>query len=187
MLRVPLDGLVQHRARDFVGFYMAGWNARPDARVVESWFLAAPPRSPFVREWFGEFDRFARAFRGDADAYLAATTPDLDLGKFPPQFMAYLVVHVAAQVVLQRGGEMRFDLDLRKAQDGPFFIQSKLVAWNDALLADYLVSETAVPRHVPLVKLTGKMRAALDARLADAARPPPARGSLVGALLAPRG
>ena len=45
VLRVPLDGLVQHRARDFVGFYMAGWNARPDARVVESWFLAAPPRA----------------------------------------------------------------------------------------------------------------------------------------------
>ena len=182
VLLSSLDRLVQGRAEHFVGYYMAGWNSRPDARVVESWFLAAPKGSPFVAEWFREFDRFARFHSADADAYLAAVRPSLDLAKFPPQFMAYLAIHIAAQVVLQKGGERRFKLHLRKAQDGPFFVQSKLCSWNDALLADYLVTETNWPPS-PLIKLTGKMRAALEARLGDAAHPP-VPASLIGALLA---
>ena len=124
----------------------------------------------------------ARAFDSTA-AYLAVVKPSLDLDKFPPQFMEYLVVHVAAQVVLQRhpDGEAAYDLFLRKAQDGPFYVASKLVNWNDALLADYLATETAYPRHVPLVKLTGKMRAALATRLEQGKIK---RRSLVGSLLA---
>ena len=177
----PLDGLVQRKAADFVGYYMAGWNSRPDVRVVESWFLAAPPGSPFLRDWFDEFDAAARKF-ADTDAYLAHVLPKLDLAKFPPQYMAYLVVHVAAQAVLQAGGEGRYDLALSKAQDGPFYVASKLVHWNDALLADYLCAETETPRHVPFVKLTGKMRGALLARLDRGPRPAP--GSLVGGLYA---
>ncbi|KAH8092152.1 hypothetical protein JL720_5741 [Aureococcus anophagefferens] len=61
----------------------------------------------------------------------------------------------------------------------PFFLASRLAEWQSGLLAELLASAPAPP-HVELVKLTGAMRKAVEARLAAS---PAKAGSVLGDLL----
>ena len=168
----PLDAML---GDGFAGYHMDGWAAPGQPKVVESWCFAAPPGSRFVNAWFAEFDGAVRTF-DDPPAYARAVAETLDLSRFPPEQRSHLAVYLSAQRVLRDGA---YDLRLRRSQDGPFFLASRLAEWRSGLLAELLASAPAPP-HVELVKLTGAMRKAVEARLAAS---PAKAGSVLGDLL----
>ena len=168
----PLDAML---GDGFAGYHMDGWAAPGQPKVVESWCFAAPPGSRFVNAWFAEFDGAVRTF-DDPPAYARAVAETLDLSRFPPEQRSHLAIYLSALRVLRDGA---YDLRLRRSQDGPFFLASRLAEWRSGLLAELLASAPAPP-HVELVKLTGAMRKAVEARLAAS---PAKAGSVLGDLL----
>ena len=158
ILTKPLEWIITKA--DFVGYHMDGWQSEGMPKIVESWCFGAPRGSPFVTAWFEEFDRAMRT--GDLNAYVDAVAPTLDLMNFPKAFLSHLAVYVSAQRVLQAEGA-DYNLDLRPSQDGPFSTAAA-VKWDADVLADVLAT-SPTPPHIEMIKLTGEMRKAVDARL----------------------
>lgn len=141
-------------APEFIGYYIDGMTSV--APVIENWFYAAPPASPFVCAWRDEFARIAD-FPTVSD-YVDHCRAEVDISKIiAPD---YLAQHVAAQMVLQRRGGDR--LFLRRAEDGPF---RYLVAsnWDSKAALHAACSNLAL--QSPIMKMRGVERGVLEAAL----------------------
>lgn len=122
ILTQPLDWALAEQARtgaDFVGYYLEQFTSVPERPVVENWFMAAPPASPFIAALQREFTGEAIARSGEeyiahlrAQGLYEQALQRIDIP-------AYLTMHLALQVVLLRGGAYR--LCLARAEDGPFY------------------------------------------------------------------
>jgi len=137
----------QSRA-DFVGYWIGGMTAAPDCPVVENWFLAAPPASPFMADWRREFVDGGALH--DARGYLSRLRSREDVDGILQHIDSpeYLSCHVAAQVILHGGG--RYVLRLVRAEDDAFVFQDRYAWSRDRMwnaLAFCRVSES-LPRLV---------------------------------------
>ncbi len=151
------------RKRGFAGFHLSAGDAAagpPGAwPYLENWCFAAPPQDRFVLAWEAEL-RHAMAL-GEA-RYLA------QLGDAREQLLAgidgphYLVMHVAARVVLRRDGP--FHMHLLPAEDSAFFYQSR-TGWRRWRLMLALLG-WGRREDTPLVKLRGKERHRLGTQCA---------------------
>lgn len=144
---------------DYVGFYLDRYTAKAERPVIDSWAMAAPAGSRFICDWFDEFVGRSAAM-GDA-AYLAelktqGVYDDVVQGIASP---LYMMIHVAAQRVLHRGGPYR--LRLIRAEDSAYFYQS-ISHWKRGFFfANILIRRCA--EHPPaLVKLRGGERRKLE-------------------------
>lgn len=183
VLTQSLDWLQAHQqalGSEFAGFFLQGYTHDPRWPIVESWAFGAPAHAPFVSAWQQEFHR--ALIEQGPHAYLAAahqqpTGAALLQGIADPH---YLLIHVAAQQVLRRGGAYR--LALLRAEDTAYFYQSAL-RWKWYLLYPRLCLAPLHGPAAPLVKLRGGERRHFAALLAHhgGARP----GSLWAQACAP--
>ncbi len=162
ILTQPLDWVLQEQARtgaDFVGYYLQQYTSVPDRPVVENWFMAAPPGSPFIEDLQREFTQEVIARTGEQYiAHLQAQglyTQALQRIDMP----AYLTMHLALQVILLRGGSYR--LGLSPAESGPYFLHVQ-GRWRRAALKLRLLFMRVRGPLPPLIKLRSPDRRRLD-------------------------
>lgn len=167
ILTQPLDWVLQEQARtgaDFVGYYLQQYTSVPQRPVVENWFMAAPPGSPFIEDLQREFTEEVIARTGEQYiAHLQAQglyTQALQYIDMP----AYLTMHLALQVILLRGGSYR--LGLSPAESGPYFLHVQ-GRWRRAALKLRLLFMRAPGPLPPLIKLRSPDRRRLDDYLAQ--------------------
>ena len=167
ILTQPLDWVLQEQARtgaDFVGYYLQQYTSVPQRPVVENWFMAAPPGSPFIEDLQREFTQEVIARTGEQYiAHLQAQglyTQALQRIDMP----AYLTMHLALQVILLRGGSYR--LGLSPAESGPYFLHVQ-GRWRRAALKLRLLFMRARGPLPPLIKLRSPDRRRLDDYLAQ--------------------
>lgn len=167
ILTQPLDWVLQEQARtgaDFVGYYLQQYTSVPQRPVVENWFMAAPPGSPFIEDLQREFTQEVIARTGEQYiAHLQAQglyTQALQRIDMP----AYLTMHLALQVILLRGGSYR--LGLSPAESGPYFLHVQ-GRWRRAALKLRLLFMHARGPLPPLIKLRSPDRRRLDDYLAQ--------------------
>ena len=167
ILTQPLDWVLQEQARtgaDFVGYYLQQYTSVPQRPVVENWFMAAPPGSPFIEDLQREFTEEVIARTGEQYiAHLQAQglyTQALQYIDMP----AYLTMHLALQVILLRGGSYR--LGLSPAESGPYFLHVQ-GRWRRAALKLRLLFMRARGPLPPLIKLRSPDRRRLDDYLAQ--------------------
>lgn len=162
ILTQPLDWVtkLQEEAQsDFIGYYLARFTSDAARPVVENWFLAAPPASPFIADLQREFTTEVITRSGeDYIAHLEA------LGLYAQLLQnidmpAYLSMHLAAQRVLQGGG--RYRLYLGRAEDGPYFYHV-LGGWRRTPLKIRLVFSVVTGVLPSLIKLRSPDRKRLD-------------------------
>lgn len=167
ILTQPLDWVLQEQARtgaDFVGYYLQQYTSVPDRPVVENWFMAAPPGSPFIEDLQREFTQEVIARTGEqyiahlqAQGLYAQALQRIDMP-------AYLTMHLALQVILLRGGSYR--LGLSPAESGPYFLHVQ-GRWRRAALKMRLLFMHARGPLPPLIKLRSPDRRRLDDYLAQ--------------------
>lgn len=162
------------RKRGLSGFHLHAGNAAATAApgtwpFLENWCFAAPPGDRFVLAWESEL-RHALAL-GEA-TYLAGLGPARDELLSGINSPRYLVMHVAARVVMRRDGP--FNIHLLPAQDRAYFYQSR-TGWRRWRLMLALMG-WGRRQDTPLVKLRSAERDRLGRQCAHA-RPLP--GSVV--------
>ena len=142
---------------EFIGYYIDGMTTSKP--VIENWFYAAPPASPFVVAWRDEFSKIAD-FPSASDYVESRKVAGVDISKVNnPE---YLAQHVAAQKVLQIDSYPQDRLFLRRAEDGPL----RYLADNDW---DSKVALHAACGNLayqsPMMKLRGIERGVLESAL----------------------
>jgi|GEM_PF-494146 len=158
VLTRPLDWAIQEQRQsgaDFVGYWIDGLTSNHSFPVIENWFLAAPPGSPFMADWHREFVDNALH---NAKEYIARlrTRDDFKAIIHNIPTLEYLSCHVAAQVVLRRGGG--YVLSLIRAQDDAYAYHEQS-GWVRSRLWDRLAFRRGDAQAVPrLVKFRKKDR-----------------------------
>ncbi len=144
-------------APEFIGYYIDGMTT--STPVIENWFYAAPPESPFVVAWRDEFSKIAD-FLSVSDYVENRKTLGVDISNVNnPE---YLAQHVAAQKVLQIDGYPQDRLFLRRAEDGPL----RYLADNDWDSKVALRAACGNPAYqTPIMKLRGVERGVLESVL----------------------
>lgn len=166
ILTQPLDWAIQEQARtgaDFVGYYLERFTRVPQRPVVENWFMAAPPASPFIADLQREFiDQVVpRSGEQYIDSLRAQGLYEQAVQLIEPP--AYLSMHLALQAIVLRGG--RYRLSLACAEEGPFFYHRQGRWSRTALKAQLFFTRIDGPVP-PLVKLRAPDRRRLDEYLA---------------------
>lgn len=166
ILTRPLDWVIELQAEaqsDFIGYYLGLYTSVPERPVVENWFMAAPPGSPFIADLQREFTTEVITRSGeDYVAHLEA------LGLYARlrqniDMPAYLGMHLALQRLLLAGG--RYRLQLGRAEDGPYYYHV-LGGWNRTALKIRLMFSVAGGALPALIKLRSPDRKRLDDYLA---------------------
>jgi len=173
--------LQAERGSEYIGFYIDRFTTRPDQPIVENWFMAAPPQSPFILALAHEFDRAIH--QGEAH-YLATLADEGCLETvvqgLGPKDQLYLIMHVAAAVVLNRDPEA-YKLTLIRAEDSALGFHAALT-WRKRHLYARLALTPAPARLPCIIKLRGGDRRVFERGLT---RGWLLRSSALGKLLPP--
>lgn len=176
----PLDfvhRIQQGHGLQFVGYFNRDKTQTATFPMVENWFLAAPPGSPFIADWLAEFDK-SMAMGGER--YITAVSRGHVVADLLQGFddAVYFSMHVAAQLCLRRANG--YALGLMAAETDAFSPAAKL-GWDiDRIIA--LLTVTPQPTlDCHLFKLISMVWLPLEARLRRGDYHP---ASLVGRLLA---
>jgi hypothetical protein len=139
---------------DLVAFYRAEDTYDPRFPVIESWFMACPPDNEFMILWRDEFRNVLKlGSKGYFDHVKGRS--DFAALKQGIQRPEYLILYIAAQIVLREGPPAR--LFLRKAEDSPYLYQQQ-VNWDRVKVATVLCRVKAPSPLPPVVKLTHSNR-----------------------------
>ncbi len=162
-----LNWVIEQQERtqsDFVGFYLKEFTTKPEFPVVETWFLAAPPDSPMIRDWVAILTEEV-IVRKDAEymEYLKGK------GLFDQvvqniAFPHYLTGHLSFQVILQRNQNYR--MTLQSATEGPLFYH-KLADWKRKKLRNLLLFYKVTEPVPALVKIRKPDRKHWDLHLGN--------------------
>jgi len=113
-----LDELLKNKA-EFIAYYLEHFTTNYDYPVIESWFFACKPNTKFINAWR---DIFLTINNYETiEDYVAHIKSNTDFQNIDSP--DYLVIHIAAQYVLQNMmsiNEIKFRLNLQKAEDGPY-------------------------------------------------------------------
>ncbi|HST44494.1 MAG TPA: capsular polysaccharide synthesis protein [Luteimonas sp.] len=162
ILTQPLDWVLalQRASRsDFIGYRLALYTADPAWPVVENWFMAAPPNSPFIDDLQHEFttEVIPRSGEGYVGHLQALGLYDALVQRI--DMPSYLSMHLALQRILRAGG--RYRLHLAEAEAGPYFYHV-LGRWRRTPLKLRLMFSRIRGALPPLVKLRSPDRKRLD-------------------------
>ncbi len=162
ILTRPLDWVIAEQARtgaDYVGYYLERFTTAQERPVVESWFMAAPPASPFIEDVQREFtdEVITRSGQGYIEHLQSLGVYEQVRQRIDGP--DYLSIHLAMQHVLLRGG--RYRLLLGKAEDGPLYLH-RLGGWSRTALKLRLLFSRVRGEAPALLKLRGPDRRRLD-------------------------
>lgn len=149
----------QETQSQFVGYYIEAYTADLKCPVVENWFMAAPPLSPFVGGVRKEFFTAVLPRGGLSYIEYLQQAGIYDKVRQNIDMPDYLSMHLAMQVVLQNGGSYR--LCLGKAEEGPFLLHV-LGNWDRTPLKIRLMFSRIGGALPFLIKLRNPDRKRLD-------------------------
>ena len=153
----------QHRS-DLIGYFNQERTHDSHYPMLENWFLAAPPQSPFVLHWWKTFDAMLSPDgRGDARRVVTELTLPVLLQGFS-HAPEYFACHGAAQCVMRRYGGQ---LSLIPAELDAFF-EPHSRGWDPERVCAWLCDVAADgtrPSARPLTKLIGLLWRPLEDRL----------------------
>jgi len=155
LVNAPLDWLYNFTGYEFIGYYIDKSTTTRNWPIVENWFLSCTTGCRFVALWKEEFWHI-NDFDTISEYVQNLKDQGVDLHHLTDE---YLVMHMSAQQVLQKRmtfGEIREELYLMKAEDGPFKYQSK----NDWDTRKTLLA--LQKSQEPIVKFIGKSRNDID-------------------------
>lgn len=123
---------------------------------MESWAIAAPRGSPFVREWFAEF---GRALHLGVTPYCQSLPAGIvSEGLRPSLETGYLAIHAAWRAVRARLPATAFRLHASTELGRPYRYLAESL-WESAPAVAALFSKTEEElAHTPLIKLRGNER-----------------------------
>lgn len=166
VLTESLDWILNRQVQsqsEFVGYYIGAYSTDPACPVVESWFMAAPVGSAFIRDVREEFSTEVVTRTGRAYIEHLQQTGVYDKVKQKIDMPEYLSIHLAMQVVLR--SERRYRLCLGKAEEGPFLLHV-LGNWDRTPLKIRLMFSRITGTLPSLIKLRNPDRKRLDEYLA---------------------
>lgn len=148
--------------KEFLGYYISAFTQDPKYPVIESWFFACVPQSPFVIEWR---DAFMRMNKYDTvnDYVDALESLGTDPQGINETLRTYLAIHLAAQYVLQVLKYPTSDMTLLRCEDGPFLYLERN-DWNSEAAVEEVLQNRV---HTDLIKLRGDERKILDQYFAE--------------------
>lgn len=182
----PVDSWVDLSSRAITGFCLVS-----DLDTMESWAIAAPPKSPFLLRWR---DEFAEALRPPGPAAYCASLPGSLISRGLREALPYLTIHACWQKARasfaidgRRGGSQvgaddapRFVLRSPVEAGGPYRYLAE-ATWDSPQAVVHLFGKD-VPalRATPLIKLRGRERDSI-APLASYGRASALSRALLGA------
>lgn len=143
---------------EYVGFYIHLYTNRLNKPIIENWFMAAVAGSNFIIDLAHEFNH---AITLGERAYLDEINRK---GRFeqvvqllaPQRIQEYLIMHVAASVLLDRE-QKPYRLALFRAEDTAFAFHA-LLKWSKRSL-QWKLALTPCPKQLPfIIKLRGGER-----------------------------
>ncbi len=153
-----------HNRCDYVGYYIQRYSTSHDQPIVENWFMAAVPSSPFIRDLTSEF---ALALTLGEKGYLRELEKN-DLRERVVQGLGnmqeYLIMHVAAAVVLNTN-QQPYRLALTRAEDSAFLFLANL-GWSRTRMYIRLALSRCPSRLPAVIKFRGHDRKVLEKGLA---------------------
>lgn len=155
----------QESHSEYVGFYIEGLSNRPDQPILENWFMACIPNSQFIIDLVKEFDH-ALSIGGEKYLEELAAKNQLERAaqKLNPSTQRYLLMHVAASVLMDRN-LAHYRLTLLRAEDSALGFHESL-KWRKRQLYATLAL-LPCPKQLPvLVKLRGNDRRIFEKYLA---------------------
>jgi hypothetical protein len=153
ILTEPLDWVLrlQQKAQsDFIGYDLALYTSDPARPVVENWFLAAPPASPFIADLQREFTTEVIPRSGEDYVATLQSSGIYEQLRQHIDMPDYLSMHLAIQRLLLAGG--RYRLHLGRAEEGPYFLHV-LGGWRRTPLKLRLLFSRITGAVPPLIKL----------------------------------
>ena len=155
---------IQERSieKQFFGYYIPNFTTDQRYPVIESWFFACIPESPFVIAWRDEFMRL-NTFKTITD-YVNDVKQNTDVQNImSPE---YLTIHVAAQKVLQNLGPWP-NLEIisaTEAGNGPFYYLQQ-TGWDSTkAIASLCEQET---NQTTIIKFRGDDRYAAEQNMSS--------------------
>ena len=185
--------LQQRKRATWLGYAWPGTAVAGHAPLIENWWMASPPRQPFVRAWRKEFERslvlgvdnYIASIRQSGIETVISRFEDSGVGVLPE----YHTAHVAAQkLFLTSKSAPYFRLCVMRSDndnDGPYFLQ-RTAEWDDGNLIRILTGANGsamLPTHARMVKLNGPERNALERWLRAHLSEPPAPTSIYAKFL----
>ena len=159
ILSAPLDWL--HATQRATGAEYIGYCTNcSDPPVIENWFMACVPGSPFVRAWRDEFLRLADFSSADEYVKHLQSERGINLNGIRGDMLAYLAQHAAAQCVLQTAPAGTYKLHIFPSYDGPYRLHRDC-NWDPVCITDRALKDPPdryIYRH-PLTKFTSTDRA----------------------------
>ncbi|MFY7867488.1 glycosyltransferase family 32 protein [Roseateles sp.] len=157
--------LQQEHASEYLGFYLQGYSKQAELPMLENWFIAAVPGSPFIQAWATELEKALRL--GEAP-YLqdlkTAGRLERVAQNLPARMQQYLVMHMAAAAVLDESSD-QYRLFVLRAEDSALCLHASL-RWRKKHLYARLALSPCPARVPALVKIRGSDRRLLERGLA---------------------
>jgi hypothetical protein len=148
--------LFDNKNKELYAFTIEFGNHPTRPPVIESWFLAAPPRSPFVTLWRDEFFRIAD-FNSPADYVKELEQKGIDIRDWHGP--VYLAIHVSAAKILQFNKYPLDKLQLWPTESGPFKYLVKN-DWNSEKAVHDACSDKSL--RYPFIKMRAPERNVLE-------------------------
>ena len=155
----PLKLFPPEKPYDISGYYIEKFTTNPKYTIFENWFFVAQKNNLLIKLWKDELFK-CLSFEDD-NAYVESVLNDgVDLQGIPKKLQAYLSIHVAFQVVLQKSNR-KFNIEAMpaSAKNGPFEYLAKN-DWNTSKAINYLINEN-VTEMPNCLKLRGGERKVL--------------------------
>ena len=160
----PLEWV--HRSQEssgceLVAYFRESATTKPEYPVIESWFFACIPNSPFVNRWRDELC-VMNTLEKEEDYKAYVISHGVDIQNIPQP--DYLNIYLAAQVVMQlhmTRAQVRRSIYVLKAEDGPL-AHSVDHNWrpSESITSLCMTHGSQLP---DLIKIYGNERRAIDA------------------------
>lgn len=158
-LNRPIDDWLVHEY-DYTGYYGEYHTSNKEWPVVESWFMAAPKGSPFIRDWKNEFFR-ANDFESMGEYADDLLEKGVDAQKFHDN-VNYLAVYLASQYCIQKLGHA-YDLNLMSSDEDAikYIIDNKnplMWLWGEPAVSDLCENLEKYKNTTRMIKITNVQR-----------------------------
>jgi hypothetical protein len=152
-----IQNIQKEKNSEFFGYYLHGFT-KPEfesySPVIENWFFASIPHSPFIKDWLNEFKEILKY--NTVEEYVDKCKQEIDIQKITIPY--YLSMHVSAQKILQTNKD-KYNIYVIKADNSALksaidsnWDEQKTV--NEVLKMNYL--------DQPIIKLRGHERRIME-------------------------
>lgn len=150
---MPLNWVhILQKNKEYVGYISPGSENDP---IVDSWFMAAIPKSVFIYDWLQEFTKSLQY--NDDNIYCDKILTKYPVPKNIINYLPYLTVLLSSWVILHNNpSKYKLYLMSSTLENGPLHYIQKYEWSTKKMLKSFVNNPTLIP--IPLFKITGPMR-----------------------------